>query len=486
MSAPDDTLFDSHAIQNIETLTVRQVNQKLEKTLKRGFPSEIWVRGEIRNLNRSASGHVYFSMVEPQTADTGGSAAVQRLRTRANATPSHMISVVMFNSTRQMVNRILTRSGAGRMEDGIEIRIRAAIEYHAPRGSLQLRMTSIDPEYTLGRLAADRSAILSRLSAEDLIDANCELAFPAVPLRVALITSAGSAAAADFTDELARSGFRFDVRAFDSRVQGQTAAEYLVRSIAAAQESDADVVALIRGGGSQVDLATFDNEELARAIAACSIPVVVGIGHETDRSIADEVAHTSRKTPTACANHLVECVRSFDDELVKMSRLIAAAATSKPYLHEQQVNALADRAVRTSRSALDQAMLRTSSSAHSVQRRTEQQLTIAATRLDRSRTRVQPRVESILRRAEQALTTHQAQLVSAAPRALRSQERDLDNWQAQVRALDPVRTLQRGFSITTDQDGQLVRSTQDSPTHLITRVADGEIHSTVAENPAST
>lgn len=482
MNSDESTLFDAMAMKGIETLTVRDLTQRIDQAIRRSFSGEIWIRGEIRNLSRANSGIVYFSLVEPKpaAADTE-SPAIQRLRASSGATPKHTIQVVMFTDVRQRVNRILTRQGAGRMEDGVEIRIRASVEFYAAGGSLQLRMTSIDPEYTLGRLAADRSAVLKRLSTEGLIDANGLLELALVPLRIALITSAGSAAEADFNDELAQSGYRFDVQRFDSRVQGDAAAESLVRAIEAAQRTDADLIVLIRGGGSALDLSTFDNEGLARAIATCPKPVVAGIGHETDRSIADDVAHTTLKTPTACASFLVDRVRVFEQRLDLVGRHIAALALHHPEAHALRVTELAHRASQVATQRLRQARDRAQANARAVQRNTQHRLAAADIHLDRSEAAVGPRSQSALRHASRQLANRQSRLHAAAPRALRSQERDLINWQARVRALDPVQTLRRGFSITTDANGNVVRSVDQRAEELITRLADGEIHSTVTD-----
>src|SRR5690606_30731872 len=142
-----------------------------------------------------------------------------------------------------------------------------------------------------------RAELLARLRAEGLLDRQAALALPPVPLRVGLVTSRGSAAEADFLDELARSGFAFHVIAVDVRVQGTGAPRAIARGIASAAARACDVLAVVRGGGARTDLAAFDQEVVARTIAACPTPVLTGVGHEIDRSVADEVAH--RRRPAA-------------------------------------------------------------------------------------------------------------------------------------------------------------------------------------------
>ena len=172
-------------------------------------------------------------------------------------------------------------------------------------------MSGIDPRYTLGELALQRDELVRRLVAEGLYDAQSRRSLPAVPLRVGLVTSVGSAAWHDVTEELAGSGFGFQVAACDSRVQGEWAAEMVAAAVRTLGRRPLDVVLVVRGGGARADLATFDSEAVARAIASCPVPVVTGLGHEVDRSVADEVACLALKTPTACAAELVDRVRRF-------------------------------------------------------------------------------------------------------------------------------------------------------------------------------
>jgi len=437
--------------------------------IRREFSSEIWVSGQIRNLSRSARGHVYFNLVEPPAPGEQATASV---------------SVVLFDSTRQIINRRLTRTGAGRMEDGVEIRIRAAVDYYVPQGSLQIRMTSIDPEYTLGRLAADREHILRALEKDGLLGANALLPFPVAPQKVALITSAASAASADFQDELIRSGMRFDIRMFDTRVQGEGAVESLQRALGVASESDADLIVLIRGGGSRTDLAAFDNEIVARAIAASRLPVLVGVGHEIDRSIADEVAHTSLKTPTACGNHLVQLLAGLDHRFADLGQRIAALARSRPPQVDFGLHLLARRVIAASDATIARAGRDTGRLAGAVRHEADDGLRRAADRLVSATARLAPAARSSLRHAQTTADRSTRRLAHAAPRALKDHELTLRSLDTQIRALDPAHALNRGFSITTDAHGRIVKSVEDLPDTLVTRLRDGTVASTVQRDTA--
>ena len=281
----------------VHTWRVGELGAHLERLLAGAFPGDVWVEGQIRDLSRPASGHVFFQLAEP---------------TPHGQPPTAAVPVVLRRPEKAFVNNLLKRSGgAVRMDDGIEVRIKARVRWYRPRGVLQLQMLSIDPAFTLGRLAADRERTLAALREDGLLDANGRRPFPAVPLRVGVVTSLGSAAHADFLAELRTSGLGFTVYEADARTQGVDCEPSVVAALAAVSRLDVDVVALVRGGGARTDLTGFDSSVIARAIAAMPVPVLTGIGHEIDRSIADEVAHTAFKTPTAVADHLIDRVLEF-------------------------------------------------------------------------------------------------------------------------------------------------------------------------------
>ena len=265
------------------TFSVSELAERIGASIRNAFPDEVWVRGEIQNLSRAPSGHVYFSLADDDPE-----------------TPGAQLSVMLRSRDKDRVNRLLRKAGGNvRMTDGTDVRIRGRLDWYAPRGQLQLRMVSIDPAFTLGQLAAARAALLEKLRTEGLLDRNRLVPLPLVPLRIGVVTSSGSAAEADVLHELDRSGFAFDVRVADVRVQGAEAPGSIagaVRWFAARPPDDRfDLLIVARGGGAATDLAAFDDELVARSVAECPIPVISGVGHETDRSVIDEVAHSTAK-----------------------------------------------------------------------------------------------------------------------------------------------------------------------------------------------
>jgi len=461
-----------------ETLTVGQLTRQLGETIKRTFRTEVWVQGQIRNLSRSARGHVYFDLIEPVPA---------------GAAPKASIAVTLFDSNRQVVNRTIKRTGNSmRMDDGVEVRIRGTVELYVPRGQVQLNMTSIDPEFTLGRLGADREQLLQRLQTEGLLDANKHVPLPMVPLRVALITAAGSAAQADFVQQLASSGYAFSVTTLAARVQGEFAPDEIAASVHAAQLPDApggpfDVVALVRGGGARTDLAAFDTEPVARAIATCTLPVLAGIGHEIDQSVADLVAHDAFKTPTACAQRLVECVVGFDFALAERAERLSHLAAISPLLHQARIDAAAQAVADRTQALLTTAQQRNALSAAGLERLVGRRINRTNDRLAELSTRVRLGAAAAIANAERRCERAVDDLSTLGPRHTRDATQRIDLLEARLSAVDPAQALRRGWSITTTADGRLVRSIDDiiDGDMLVTRVADGTVQSSVVERSPS-
>ena len=401
------------------TWSVGDLCAAIRDTFSAVFPEEIWLEGEIVGLNVASSGHVYFDVIEP---DSEGSRVDK-------------MSVALWKGRRQGVESVLARAEAGPLVDGIRVRIRGELSFYAPQGRVQLLMTAIDPHHTLGQLAVDRERVLKSLSMAGLLDANSALKVPLVPLHVGLITSDGSAAYNDFVNEISLSPYPFRISLVHSAVQGAEAESGLIAAIETLGDVDVDVIAVVRGGGARTDLMAFDLESVATAVANSTRPVLSGIGHEIDRSVVDEVAHTAFKTPTACAAALVQTVAAFDQNLdLSARRIVNLAVTSHDRASEAisySVRAIGDRARRT------------------------------------------------LDIREERLAALSSRLSDLGLMSIGRNSQRLDRISDLLRALHPDRILARGFSITRDRDGEIVRGQVPIGSTLVNETADSLITSTV-------
>lgn len=460
------------------TYSVGDVNKRIIESLRSNFEATFWVSGQIRSFSRARTGHCYFDLCDS---------------TKLGENPKNSIKVTLFRGTADRIQSTMKRSGnLVELRDGVEIRIKCEIDFYSPYGSVQLNMKGLDPDFTLGRLAADRARILKALKKDGLIEANSRIPIPLVPLKIALVTSVSSAAYKDATEQLKNSGYSFEVTSFDSRTQGKQAIESIQLAFAKlAQEDRFDAVLLVRGGGSKTDLAIFDSEPVARAIAKCPIAVITGIGHETDSSIADHVAHSSCKTPTAAAQQLIDTVSAFAQVLAKKQisvkrsakRLIEASERSLQY--RLQVIAAKSAAQLTKAEHINERLARnvayrfetcTSRAAQRLMLQTTQIVLGAEMKLDDSTNAINHKGERIASKAQQLYALHEHRLKLA---------------KLNIEKYDPAHAQKRGWSYAVDRNGKLLRSIhQLKPGEAFTTfLSDGQVESltqTVTEDPNKT
>ena len=420
----DDDLYDDENevdddVGGDATLTVREFIKHVNGVLNRNFSTGVWVQGEVSRW-RVVGQNAYCQLVENEGTRTLGT-----------------LELSFFNQNLARVLKTL-RDHRVAMKDGIKVRVYGRPNVWDIAGKFSLVVTSIDPRFTLGDMQASRDAIVKKLKAAGLYDENRERELPELPLRVGVITSVGTAAWHDVMSRFEESGLPFQLKVANVRVQGDGAVPQIVNALwSLGSRDDVDVIMMIRGGGSKTDLACFDTEEIAVAIAQCSVPVFTGIGHEIDVSIADEVAHSRFTTPTACAAALIDTVLA----------LVGGAESAW-----QSIAMLG-------RSRLDLAEARLLERAGNIRTRAIGAVERASARLDLTAHRVAARPAVVLSSAEQVLV----------------------GLEGRTRLLDPVNTMARGWSITRTASGEVVKSTAQAAAGdtLVTVVADGTIASTV-------
>lgn len=426
----------------------------------------MWVAGEAQRVRPSARGHLYFELVEKGERDE----IIGKL------------DAVIWKGDFQKVRRMLAVSGQD-LADGMQIRVRGSLDFYGPGGRLQLCIREVDPTFTLGLLEMRRRETLAALAAAGLLERNRGLLLPELPLTVALITSHGSAAYHDFLSGLEESGYGFRVLFVHASVQGREAEREVVSALSVLARLGVDCAVLIRGGGSRSDLAVFDSRAIAEAIARAPFPVLTGLGHEIDQSIADLVAHTSLKTPTKVAEFLVGQVAEMDQAVQELRRALLREAL-EPLRAGREALGRAEKGVQLARLRLAAAGARVAEHARALARLGRSALRQARRRQDELRRRL---AEQAPRRVEarERERRRMGERVSGASRShLREAQATLGGLERLCQQLGPERTLERGFSITRDGSGKAVRHPgQVAPgDRLATRVAGGEIVSRVEES----
>ena len=480
------------------TWGVLEFNRAVEGALQDAFPGEFWIRGEIQGLARTrARKHWYFELVEK---DPGGDAPLAR------------VSIALLSWKRAGVEREMRAAPGFELDDDVEVRIRCQIGFYPPWGKFQLAMVGVDPAFTLGQMAANRERILRALAKDGLLERNALLPLPLVPQRVGLVTSVGSAAYNDFVDEIRGSECGFQILACDARVQGAETESTVVAGIRTLARRKCDVIVVARGGGSRSDLAGFDSESIARAIALCPVPVLTGIGHEIDTSLADVVAHRDFKTPTACADFLVDhvhlAIERYEELWARIAdgalghtqeelsvlghtaRGVSTAARHAVQLRKLDLNQLCGALAREARSSLARNRERVTAGLHRLRELVRLRLVSETTRVDYARRRLRPdRLRRPLERRQLDLNRVRRHLAAPANRKLREQFLRLESVATNVRALDPQHVLERGYALALDADGKAVNTVAKvrPGDRIELRLADGRIGAAVdrvEESPA--
>ena len=285
-------------MQTHSHITLSQLQRLVKETLHERFALPVWVSAEISEIKVNYSGHCYLELVEK-----GGDNGVPLAQSRA----------VIWRTAYPRIAGYFEAETGRRLAAGIKILAKVAVNYHALYG-FSLQITDIDPAYTLGDMQRQRQQTIDCLRKEGVWDMNREVGMPAVVPRIAIVSSANAAGYQDFCKEIGKRPYRFDVTLFDAFMQGAAAEESIVAALCAVAErmDEFDAVVLIRGGGSASDLNCFNAYRLCAHVAQFPLPVLTGIGHDKDTSVADMVAHTALKTPTAVAGWLVERMDTID------------------------------------------------------------------------------------------------------------------------------------------------------------------------------
>ncbi|HWI36602.1 MAG TPA: exodeoxyribonuclease VII large subunit [Burkholderiales bacterium] len=386
-------------------LSVTELLRSVRDTLERRFPL-LWVRGELSNLSRAPSGHLYFTL-----KDRGA-----------------QVDCVMFRSRAALLEVPL--------RDGMQVEANVLVSLYEPRGRFQLTVEALRPA-GLGPLYERFLKLKEKLEREGLFDPAAKKPLPPYPRAIGVVTSLAAAALKDVLTTLDRRNRAIPVIVYPAPVQGEGAADRLATMIARAnRRAECEVLLLVRGGGSIEDLWQFNEERLARAIRASRIPVVVGVGHEGDFTIADFAADRRAPTPTAAA------------ELATPSR--------------------------------DEMLGRVAECTRGLSREMRRRLQYAMQALDAAARRLVHPAER-LRNCLQTLAHLRTRLAFAFGHRVHRAGARLERLQASLAGLDPSAVLRRGYSITLNADGAVMRdAAQARPDEKITtRLARGSVESVV-------
>lgn len=313
----------------MEFIDLFDLQQELKAGLEALFPDRMWVKAEVSQIQVRTNGHCYMDLSQSEGAT---------LVAKAKA--------VIWRSRYQFVNRAFVEATGSAIQAGMTILVLAEVNYSELYG-LSLVIEDVEPQFTVGEAELEKRRTMERLQKEGLMDRQKGLQPSILPYRLAVISAPDAAGYGDFRRHLEENeyGFRFDVTLFEAVMQGRTAPDSIMASLEAVcrEEIPFDAVLILRGGGSSLDLACFDDYGLCAAIADCSIPVFTAIGHDRDHHVADMVAFDSVKTPTALADVFIDAFASEDERITSLGTRLRLAIAAKINAMSSRIDLLESR-----------------------------------------------------------------------------------------------------------------------------------------------
>jgi exodeoxyribonuclease VII large subunit len=413
------------------SLTVSELTARIRDLLAKNFV-DVLVEGEISNCREAQSGHIYFTLKDDKA----------------------QVKCVWF---RQQMRGVKFRP-----EDGLKVTLRGSVGVYEARGEYQIYVESLDPAGR-GALQLAFEQLKKKLESEGLFDARHKKPLPLLPSRIGLITSSKGAAVRDVVRILRRRFPNVHVLLAPVRVQGEGAAGEIARAVRFFnQRQQVDVLIVARGGGSLEDLWAFNEEAVARAIFESAIPVISGVGHESDFTIADFVADVRASTPSAAAELVVQTRREFDKHIVNLRAALGEQLRYRLLVLSRRVHELgARRGFRRPLDLLRQWRQRTDEMtarlAHGLRARLEQsRRRFTSAHLGIARFDFRARIAVVRRRLEQ----QSAELGLRAERMLRARRERMERLRLQLEERGPLKVLERGFAIATDAAGNVLRSSE--------------------------
>lgn len=412
-------------------LTVAELNRKARLTLENSI-GEVWVEGEISRLTRHSSGHWYFTLKDEAAA----------------------VSCAMFKQNNLTV--------LFEPKDGVKARVLGQTSLYEARGSYQLIVRSME-EAGKGNLQEQFEKLKAKLAAEGLFDADRKRPLPMLPRKIGVVTSPTGAAVRDIINVLTRRFPNIGILLAPVTVQGEGSAPRIARAIDYLNtRNDIDVIIAGRGGGSIEDLWAFNEEVVARAIAASEIPVISAVGHEIDFTIADFVADVRAPTPSAAAELAVPVQSELKTQVSRQAARLSGSLQNRALILREKIPGF--------RQSMNQSLRA------GVQQRQQ--------RIDEAALRLTHELKTSVSAQTQRLPSLQQSMTHRLQSAVAEKKQTVKRLEAQLRVLGPLGVLERGYSLTETADGSVIRDAADVKTGdlLKTRLAKGSIISEVKES----
>jgi exodeoxyribonuclease VII large subunit len=455
-----DFTFQAIAAQR-RVWVVRELMSAVRTSLEREY-TDVWVEGEISNFRPAESGHLYFTLKDGDA----------------------QLRLVMFRTQARLLRF--------KPENGMQVVARGRITIYEARGDMQLAAEYLEPK-GVGALQVAFEQLKAKLAAEGLFEQSRKKPLPALPRRIGIVTSPRGAALQDILNILRRRHESVPILIYPAQVQGADAPadvmaglEYFNRAGADAHVDVIDVIIIARGGGSAEDLAAFNHEGLARAIAASEIPVISAIGHETDFTIADFVADLRAPTPSAAAELVIESRHQMEHQVEALHQRLARGAHYRLLMGRQTLTELAQHgAFARIRAMLAQRQQRVDELAFGLVSQYRHLLASARRRADVATTRIRHYdVRMVLAGMRRELEAKQRALGGSGQRILLERRGALERLSGRLDELSPLKVLDRGYALIFDAAGKVVKDAAQvaAGDELRARLARGELRAVVKKS----
>ncbi len=452
----------------MDFISLFDLNNRVRRVLKDQFAEPLWITAEIASVLENRSGHCYLELVD---------------KCEEEENPVAVAKGTIWAFTYRMLKPYFETTTGRRLEKGMKVLIQAEVVFHELYG-FSLNIKDIDPTFTIGNIERTRREIIEQLEQEGIIDMNQNLEMPLLPKNVAVISSPTAAGLGDFLDQLHNNsyGYKFHVKLFPAVMQGEKTTESVIAALDRIYEYEElfDVVVIIRGGGGQADLGSFDSYDMAANVAQFPLPVIVGIGHERDETIVDRVAFVRVKTPTAAAAFLIERFQNFEARIDELKEDFWAGADVLVVRAKNRQQMLAVEMKRMTQRMLDNHINRLRLYSHKSGQAARLFVLNYQGRFGAIGVRLKNGVESGFSRSNLAMQGYVERIKRQCRILFEKDLHVLELAETKVKYVDPKNVLERGYSITR-LNGKAVRSIESVKVGdvLETSLVDGWVRSVV-------
>lgn len=454
---------------NDDFVTLSELNGLIQEVFEMNFIEDIWLVAEIAELRVAGAGHCYLELVEKK-----GEKIVARIRANIWSYQYQRIATDFFAAT------------DSKLQKGMKVLLSVGISYHALYG-ISLVVKNIDPNYSLGDLERRKKEILDQLKKENLLSRNGSLSLELVPKRVAVISSETAAGYGDFLNQLTNNEESYIINSeiFPSVMQGEALGKSIITSLIKIHEriDDFDCVIILRGGGASLDLAGFDNYDLAKAVARFPLPVITGIGHERDDTVIDHVSFEKVKTPTAAAEFILSKFSDFESYYEGLREGLIYFTKERVVRNKVLVKDLSFSLKNSTQKKVEQERLKINRIGSELPHKGKAFIKSKSSNLIEIGNKISKGKAQLVAGESQKLNLLKQRLIYAPKKLLNSKSNHIELYNKTLKLLHPDNVLKRGYALVYKADSIVTKSKDlKLEDEIIVKMKDGVIKSKIIKN----